>query len=61
MRRIRGILAYDSAGGSKVGRAYPADICPLGEITSSGWLRCQCPWTGGVMKTIWLRTSEIYG
>ncbi len=55
------IDAFSSAGGSKVGRVYRQDLCPLSEITSNGWVKCQCPWTGGVMKTIWVKSAEIYG
>lgn len=53
------IDAYSSINGSKVGRVYPNDLVSVISI-SSGWLKCSCPWSGGVNKIIYVRTSSIY-
>ena len=54
------INAYTGVNGSSSGRVYPNDLVTVMAIYSSGWMKCSCPWTGGVNKTIYIKTSEIY-
>lgn len=54
------INAYNGVNGTKVGRVYPNDLVTVIEVYSSGWMKCDCPWTGNTVKTIYIKTSEIY-
>ena len=51
------INAYNSSG-QKIGRAYPDDT--LSNISfSNGRMKCDCPWSGGTTKTIFLNVCDI--
>jgi hypothetical protein len=51
--------AYSSQNGNYVGRIYPGDSVRLLEITSDGWCKVLCPWTGGINKLVWCRANDL--
>ena len=54
------IQAYSGVNGSTCGRVYPNDLVTVTAVYSSGWMKAVCPWTGGVNKTIYIKTNSIY-
>ncbi len=54
------VNAYSGVNGDYVGRIYPNDLVSVGNIFSSGYMVCECPWSGNTVKPIFIRFSEIY-
>ena len=46
--------AYDGVSGNYVGRIYPNDVIRVTTVYDSGWMKVECPWSGGTTKIVYL-------